>query len=66
MLQAVVPAHPQLSGVPVTCLARHLVTTRTCTVTPGESPWDFLTVSPEEEGLLLCSFRTRGRGISCF
>ncbi|XP_054444764.1 LOW QUALITY PROTEIN: V-set and immunoglobulin domain-containing protein 10-like [Pteronotus mesoamericanus] len=36
-LLAVVPAHPRLSGVPVTCLARHLVTTRTCTVTP-EAP----------------------------
>uniref|UniRef100_A0A8D2I562 V-set and immunoglobulin domain containing 10 like n=1 Tax=Urocitellus parryii TaxID=9999 RepID=A0A8D2I562_UROPR len=35
-LLAVVPAHPQLSGVPVVCLARHLVATRTCTVTPGE------------------------------
>ncbi|XP_077919788.1 V-set and immunoglobulin domain-containing protein 10-like isoform X5 [Halichoerus grypus] len=34
-LQVAVPAHPRLSGVPVTCLARHLVTTRTCTVTPG-------------------------------
>ncbi|XP_077919787.1 V-set and immunoglobulin domain-containing protein 10-like isoform X3 [Halichoerus grypus] len=36
-LQVAVPAHPRLSGVPVTCLARHLVTTRTCTVTPGPS-----------------------------
>lgn len=43
-LLAVVPAHPRLSGVPVTCLARHLVTTRTCTVTPGESLWDFFSV----------------------
>ncbi|XP_038383940.1 V-set and immunoglobulin domain-containing protein 10-like isoform X4 [Canis lupus familiaris] len=34
-LLAAVPAHPRLSGVPVTCLARHLMTTRTCTVTPG-------------------------------
>ncbi|XP_012640988.2 V-set and immunoglobulin domain-containing protein 10-like [Microcebus murinus] len=33
-LLAAVPAHPRLSGVPVTCLARHLVATRTCTVTP--------------------------------
>ena len=64
VLQAVVPAHPRLSGVPVTCLARHLVTTRTCTVIPGESLWDFLTVSLEEELVLLCSFRTRGRRIS--
>lgn len=37
VLQAVVPAHPRLRGVSVTCLARHLVTTRTCTVTP-EAP----------------------------
>ncbi|XP_070079325.1 V-set and immunoglobulin domain-containing protein 10-like isoform X2 [Equus przewalskii] len=36
-LLAVVPAHPRLSGVPVTCHAHHLVTTRTCTVTPGPS-----------------------------
>ncbi|KAM8787465.1 V-set and immunoglobulin domain-containing protein 10-like isoform 1-T2 [Rhynchonycteris naso] len=41
MLLAVVPAHPRLSGVPVTCLARHLVTTRTCTVTP-EAPQQVL------------------------
>uniref|UniRef100_A0A8C6DKZ3 V-set and immunoglobulin domain containing 10 like n=1 Tax=Moschus moschiferus TaxID=68415 RepID=A0A8C6DKZ3_MOSMO len=40
-LQAVVPAHPRLSGVPVTCLAHHLVTTRTCTVTP-EAPREVL------------------------
>ncbi|XP_039105308.1 V-set and immunoglobulin domain-containing protein 10-like [Hyaena hyaena] len=40
-LQAAVPAHPRLSGVPVTCLARHLVTTRTCTVTP-EAPREVL------------------------
>uniref|UniRef100_A0A8C3WIM2 V-set and immunoglobulin domain containing 10 like n=1 Tax=Catagonus wagneri TaxID=51154 RepID=A0A8C3WIM2_9CETA len=40
-LLAVVPAHPRLSGVPVTCLARHLVTTRTCTVTP-EAPREVL------------------------
>lgn len=37
VLLAAVPADPRLSGVPVTCLARHLMTTRTCTVTPGES-----------------------------
>ncbi|XP_053460408.1 V-set and immunoglobulin domain-containing protein 10-like isoform X1 [Nycticebus coucang] len=36
-LLAAVPAHPRLSGVPITCLARHLVATRTCTVTP-EAP----------------------------
>ncbi|XP_053770887.1 V-set and immunoglobulin domain-containing protein 10-like isoform X2 [Desmodus rotundus] len=40
-LLAVVPAHPRLSGVPVTCLARHLVATRTCTVTP-EAPGEVL------------------------
>uniref|UniRef100_A0A8C9P8R7 V-set and immunoglobulin domain containing 10 like n=1 Tax=Spermophilus dauricus TaxID=99837 RepID=A0A8C9P8R7_SPEDA len=40
-LLAVVPAHPQLSGVPVVCLARHLVATRTCTVTP-EAPREVL------------------------
>lgn len=44
-LLAAVPAHPRLSGVPVTCLARHLMTTRTCTVTPGESRWDSSPVS---------------------
>ncbi|XP_014402906.1 PREDICTED: V-set and immunoglobulin domain-containing protein 10-like [Myotis brandtii] len=38
---AAVPVHPRLSGVPVTCLARHLVTTRTCTVTP-EAPREVL------------------------
>ncbi|XP_005412802.1 PREDICTED: V-set and immunoglobulin domain-containing protein 10-like [Chinchilla lanigera] len=41
VLQATVPAHPRLSGVPVTCLARHLVATRTCTVTP-EAPQEVL------------------------
>ncbi|XP_008586548.1 PREDICTED: V-set and immunoglobulin domain-containing protein 10-like [Galeopterus variegatus] len=40
-LVAAVPAHPQLSGVPVTCLARHLMATRTCTVTP-EAPREVL------------------------
>uniref|UniRef100_H0W9M6 V-set and immunoglobulin domain containing 10 like n=1 Tax=Cavia porcellus TaxID=10141 RepID=H0W9M6_CAVPO len=40
-LQATVPVHPRLSGVPVTCLARHLVATRTCTVTP-EAPREVL------------------------
>ncbi|CAM9963435.1 unnamed protein product [Rangifer tarandus platyrhynchus] len=61
VLQAVVPAHPQLSGVPVTCLARHLVTTRTCTVTP-EAPREVLihpiveeTQSGEAEVALLAS-----------
>uniref|UniRef100_A0A8C6WB52 V-set and immunoglobulin domain containing 10 like n=1 Tax=Nannospalax galili TaxID=1026970 RepID=A0A8C6WB52_NANGA len=32
-LQVAVPARPELSGVSVTCLAQHLVATRTCTVT---------------------------------
>ncbi|XP_076987196.1 V-set and immunoglobulin domain-containing protein 10-like [Tamandua tetradactyla] len=40
-LLAAVPAHPRLSGVPVTCLARHLVSTRSCTVTP-EAPREVL------------------------
>ncbi|XP_057567668.1 V-set and immunoglobulin domain-containing protein 10-like isoform X2 [Hippopotamus amphibius kiboko] len=40
-LLAAVPAHPRLSGVPVTCLARHLMTTRTCTVT-AEAPREVL------------------------
>ncbi|VFV44958.1 Hypothetical predicted protein [Lynx pardinus] len=55
-LQAAVPAHPRLSGVPVTCLARHLVTTRTCTVTPGESWWGFFPVS-RGRGIHFSSFR---------
>ncbi|XP_029095058.1 V-set and immunoglobulin domain-containing protein 10-like [Monodon monoceros] len=41
VLLEAVPAHPRLSGVPVTCLARHLMTTRTCTVTP-EAPLEVL------------------------
>ncbi|XP_004867248.1 V-set and immunoglobulin domain-containing protein 10-like [Heterocephalus glaber] len=41
VLQATVPAHPRLGGVPVTCLARHLAATRTCTVTP-EAPREVL------------------------
>ncbi|XP_006897426.1 PREDICTED: V-set and immunoglobulin domain-containing protein 10-like [Elephantulus edwardii] len=40
-LLAAVPVHPQLSGVPVTCLAHHLMTTRTCTITP-EAPREVL------------------------
>lgn len=36
MLLVAVPAHPRLIGVPITCLAHHLVATRTCTVTLGE------------------------------
>nr|KAF6270064.1 V-set and immunoglobulin domain containing 10 like [Pipistrellus kuhlii] len=41
VLVAAVPAQSRLSGVPVTCLARHLVATRTCTVTP-EAPREVL------------------------
>ncbi|KAM9048561.1 V-set and immunoglobulin domain-containing protein 10-like isoform 2-T2 [Megaptera novaeangliae] len=41
VLLEAVPAQPRLSGVAVTCLARHLVTTRTCTVTP-EAPREVL------------------------
>ncbi|XP_077837224.1 V-set and immunoglobulin domain-containing protein 10-like isoform X2 [Macaca mulatta] len=41
VLLAAVPAHPRLSGVPITCLARHLVATRTCIVTP-EAPREVL------------------------
>ncbi|KAG8521466.1 V-set and immunoglobulin domain-containing protein 10-like [Galemys pyrenaicus] len=41
VLLAAVPAHPRLSGTPVTCLARHLMTTRSCTVTP-EAPREVL------------------------
>ncbi|XP_007955788.1 V-set and immunoglobulin domain-containing protein 10-like [Orycteropus afer afer] len=40
-LLAAVPAHPQLSGVTVTCLAHHLMATRTCSVTP-EAPREVL------------------------
>lgn len=35
-LLVTVPARPELSGVAITCLARHLVATRTCTIIPGE------------------------------
>nr|XP_058135135.1 V-set and immunoglobulin domain-containing protein 10-like [Dasypus novemcinctus] len=49
-LLAAVPAHPRLSGVPVTCLARHLVTRRTCTVTP-EAPREVLLHPRVEETL---------------
>ncbi|XP_032180769.1 V-set and immunoglobulin domain-containing protein 10-like isoform X4 [Mustela erminea] len=48
VLLAAVPAHPRLSGVPVTCVARHLVTTRTCTVTP-EAPREVLLHPTVEE-----------------
>uniref|UniRef100_A0A7N5P483 V-set and immunoglobulin domain containing 10 like n=2 Tax=Ailuropoda melanoleuca TaxID=9646 RepID=A0A7N5P483_AILME len=47
-LLAAVPAHPRLSGVRVTCLAHHLVTTRTCTVTP-EAPREVLLRPTVEE-----------------
>ncbi|KAL1769348.1 V-set and immunoglobulin domain-containing protein 10-like [Sigmodon hispidus] len=40
-LQVAVPARPELSGVAVTCLARHLVATRTCTIIP-EAPQEVL------------------------
>ncbi|KAM9633402.1 V-set and immunoglobulin domain-containing protein 10-like [Trichechus inunguis] len=47
-LLAAVPAHPRLSGVTVTCLARHLVATRTCTVTL-EAPREVLLHPKVEE-----------------
>ncbi|XP_060031342.1 V-set and immunoglobulin domain-containing protein 10-like [Erinaceus europaeus] len=47
-LLAVVSAHPRLSGIPVTCLARHMMTTRTCTVTP-EAPREVLLLPLVEE-----------------
>ncbi|KAM6223584.1 V-set and immunoglobulin domain-containing protein 10-like [Rhynchocyon petersi] len=40
-LLATVPVHPRLGGVTVTCLAHHLMTTRTCSVTP-EAPREVL------------------------
>ncbi|EGW04638.1 Ig-like domain-containing protein FLJ20674 [Cricetulus griseus] len=40
-LLVAVPARPELSGVAVTCLARHLVATRTCTIIP-EAPQEVL------------------------
>lgn len=40
-LLVTVPARPELSGVAVTCLARHLVATRTCTIIP-EAPQEVL------------------------
>ncbi|XP_040591971.1 LOW QUALITY PROTEIN: V-set and immunoglobulin domain-containing protein 10-like [Mesocricetus auratus] len=40
-LMVAVPARPELSGVAVTCLARHLVATRTCTIIP-EAPQEVL------------------------
>ncbi|XP_075393975.1 V-set and immunoglobulin domain-containing protein 10-like [Tenrec ecaudatus] len=47
-LLASVPAHPRLSGVPVTCLAHHLMATRTCTIIP-EAPRDVLLHPKVEE-----------------
>ncbi|XP_012862155.1 V-set and immunoglobulin domain-containing protein 10-like [Echinops telfairi] len=47
-LLASVPAHPRLSGVPVTCLAHHLMATRTCTITP-EAPREVLLHPKVEE-----------------
>ncbi|XP_006868423.1 PREDICTED: V-set and immunoglobulin domain-containing protein 10-like [Chrysochloris asiatica] len=43
-----VPARPQLSGVTLTCLAHHLVATRTCTIT-AESPRDVVLHPKVEE-----------------
>ncbi|XP_026644874.1 V-set and immunoglobulin domain-containing protein 10-like [Microtus ochrogaster] len=43
-----VPARPELSGVAVTCLARHLVATRTCTIIP-EAPQEVLLQPVVEE-----------------
>lgn len=40
-LLVTVPARPELVGVAVTCLARHLVATRTCTIIP-EAPQEVL------------------------
>uniref|UniRef100_G3U0L2 Ig-like domain-containing protein n=1 Tax=Loxodonta africana TaxID=9785 RepID=G3U0L2_LOXAF len=47
-LLASVPAHPRLSGVTVTCVARHLVATRACTITP-EAPREVLLHPKVEE-----------------
>lgn len=55
-LLVTVPACPELSGVAVTCLARHLVATRTCTIIPGERGWASL-LSVRE--VLLCGLRKR-------
>lgn len=46
-LQVTVPVHPRLSGIPVTCVARHLMATRTCTVVPGVRGRASLEVSRE-------------------
>ncbi|KAM7330962.1 hypothetical protein ACRRTK_010151 [Alexandromys fortis] len=47
-LLVAVPARPELSGVAVTCLARHLVATRTCTIIP-EAPQEVLLQPVVEE-----------------
>ncbi|XP_076432871.1 V-set and immunoglobulin domain-containing protein 10-like isoform X2 [Peromyscus maniculatus bairdii] len=47
-LVVAVPARPELSGVAVTCMARHLVATRTCTIIP-EAPQEVLLQSVVEE-----------------
>lgn len=47
-LLVAVPARPELSGVAVTCLARHLVATRTCTIIP-EAPREVLLQPVVEE-----------------
>ncbi|XP_051030171.1 V-set and immunoglobulin domain-containing protein 10-like [Phodopus roborovskii] len=47
-LLVAVPARPELSGVAVTCLARHLVATRTCTIIP-EAPQEVLLQPTVEE-----------------
>ncbi|XP_036057465.1 V-set and immunoglobulin domain-containing protein 10-like isoform X2 [Onychomys torridus] len=47
-LVVAVPARPELSGVAVTCLARHLVATRTCTIIP-EAPQEVLLQPVVEE-----------------
>ncbi|XP_021501463.1 V-set and immunoglobulin domain-containing protein 10-like isoform X1 [Meriones unguiculatus] len=47
-LTVAVPARPELSGVAVTCLARHLVATRTCTIIP-EAPEEVLLQPVVEE-----------------
>nr|XP_048288966.1 V-set and immunoglobulin domain-containing protein 10-like [Myodes glareolus] len=47
-LLVAVPARPELSGAAVTCLARHLVATRTCTIIP-EAPQEVLLQPVVEE-----------------
>ncbi|XP_051005622.1 V-set and immunoglobulin domain-containing protein 10-like [Acomys russatus] len=47
-LMVAVPARPELNGVAITCLARHLVATRTCTIIP-EAPEEVLLQPVVEE-----------------